>query len=123
MASTTRIIAYKSTLKVKRLLNKYSENLKTSKAKIINYAFYEIFVKYPENKVTLETIATYIKTNNFDLKKDNYTLHILVDYYAGISALKKKVQTINNTNYHDNEFIGLLLSFYFDKISFLRKKK
>ena len=122
MGSPTRIIAYKSTLKVKRLLNKYSENLKTSKAKIINYAFYEILVKYPDD-ATSETIATYIKTNNFDLKKDNYTLHILVDYYDQISALKKEVQTINSTDYHDNEFIGFLLSFYFDKISFLRKKK
>jgi len=122
MGSATRIISYKATLRVKRLLNQYSENLKTSKAKIINYALYEIFIKYP-NKATAAAIATYITSNNFDLKKDNYTLHILIDYYDRFLALKEEVQTINHIEYHDNEFFGFLLSFYFDKISFVRKKK
>ncbi|MCF7625483.1 hypothetical protein CQ056_25895 [Peribacillus simplex] len=122
MSSSTRIISYKATIRVKRNLEKFSDNLKTSKAKIINYAFYELFIKYPD-KATPEVIADYISLNTFDLKKSNYTLHILIDYYDRITEIKSKVQTIKNVEYHDNEFIGLLLAFYFDKVSFLRKKK
>jgi hypothetical protein len=122
MESSTRIISYKATLRVKRLLNTYSGNLKTSKAKIINYALYEIFIKNPK-KATASIIADYITSNNLDLKKDNYTLHILIEYYDRIVKLKEEVQIINKTDYHDNEFLGILLSFYFDKFSFLRKKK
>lgn len=122
METSTRIISYKSTLRVKRLLNSYAKNLKTSKAKIINYAFFEMFVKNPQ-KTKAKDIAEYMVSNKLELKKDNYTLHILNDYYAEITNLKKEVQLINNISYHDNEFIGSLLSFYFDKASFLRKKK
>lgn len=122
MESSTRIISYKATLRVKRLLNTYSGNLKTSKAKIINYALYEIFIKNSK-KATASIIADYITSNNLDLKKDNYTLHILIEYYDRIVKLKEEVQIINKTDYHDNEFLGILLSFYFDKFSFLRKKK
>ena len=122
MQASTRIISYKATTRVKRFLNHYSDNLKTSKAKIINYALYEIFIKYPK-KATASAIAKYITSNSFDLKKDSYTLHILLDYYERIIELKNQVQTINNKEYHDNEFLGLLLSFYFDKITFMQKKK
>lgn len=122
METSTRIISYKATLKVKRLLDSYAKNLKTSKAKIINYAFFEIFVKNPK-KTKAEDLANYVSSNRLELKKDNYTLHILNSYYEEITKLKKEVQLINNISYHDNEFIGSLLSFYFDKTSFLRKKK
>lgn len=122
MEASTRIISYKATLRVKRLLNTYSDNLKTSKAKIINYALYEIFIKNPK-KASASLIADYITSNNLDLKKDNYTLHILIEYYDRIVKLKEDVQIINKTDYHDNEFFGILLSFYFDKFSFLKKKK
>ena len=122
MEASTRIISYKATLKVKQFLNKYSDNLKTSKAKIINYAFFEIFIKNP-NKATAPIIAEYITSKSLDLKKDNYTLHILMDYYNQLMKLKEDVQIINKRNYHDNEFLGFLLSFYFDKFSFMQKKK
>lgn len=122
MEAATKIISYKSTLRVKRFLDKYSLNLKTSKAKIINYAFFEMFIK-KNNKVTPEVIAKYIVDNTFKFKKENYTLHILVDYDKRISELKKEVEIINRTEYHDNEFRGILLSFYIDKFSFMRKKK
>jgi hypothetical protein len=122
METSTRIISYKATLRVKRFLDKYSGNLKTSKAKLINFALFEIFIKYP-NKATPAKIANYIKTEEFELIKGNYTLHILVDYYNRFEQLKKEVQDINKTEYHDNEFFGLLLSFYIDEVGFLRKKK
>ena len=82
---------------------------------------YEIFIKNPKKLHSI--IADYITSNNLDLKKDNYTLHILIEYYDRIVKLKEEVQIINKTDYHDNEFLGILLSFYFDKFSFLRKKK
>lgn len=122
METSTRIISYKATPQVKSFLDKYSENLKTSKAKLINFALFEIFIKYP-NKVTPASIANYITSEEFELIKGNYTLHILVDYYNRFVQLKKEVQVINKTEYHDNEFFGILLSFYIDEVGFIRKKK
>ena len=95
-------------MRVKRFLDHYSGNLKTSKAKIINYALYEIFIKNPQ-KATASAIAEYIKSNSFDLKKDSYTLHILIDYYERIPRIEKSSsKTINNKEYHDNEFLGFV---------------
>ncbi|MED4587862.1 hypothetical protein [Priestia flexa] len=122
MSSQTKITSYKLTLRAKRKLEQYALNLKTSKAKIINYALYEIFVKN-EHKITAETIASYIKETKLNLKPDSYTFHLSFDYYDRIVLLKNDVQIINYTEYHDNEFIGILLSFYFDKVAIFRKKK
>jgi hypothetical protein len=122
MEASTRIVSYKATEDVKRFLDKYSVNLKTSKAKIINFALFEIFIKNP-NKAAPAAIAKYIASNEFELIKGNYTLHILIDYYNRFVDLEKDVQAINAKEYHDNEFFGLLLSFYIDEIGFMRKKK
>ncbi|MED4455622.1 hypothetical protein [Metabacillus fastidiosus] len=122
MKGATKVTSYKLTLKVKRLLEKYSSNLKTSKAKLINYGLFEVFVKNKE-KIGPDIIAEYINSTKLILKKDTYTFHILEEYYNQITNLKEEVEKINNTKYHDNEFLGIILSFYFDKIAFLRKKK
>lgn len=122
MGVPTKITSYKLTLKTKRKLEQYATNLKTSKAKIINYGLFEIFVKYAE-KVDANTVATYISNTSLNLKPDSYTFHLGVDYYERIIALKKEVQSITYNEYHDNEFIGILLSFYFDKLAIFRKKK
>lgn len=122
MGVPTKITSYKLTLKTKRKLEQYAANLKTSKAKIINYGLFEIFVKYAE-KVDANTVATYISNTSLNLKPDSYTFHLGVDYYERIMALKKEVQSITYNEYHDNEFIGILLSFYFDKLAIFRKKK
>ncbi|MEQ7807784.1 MULTISPECIES: hypothetical protein [Priestia] len=122
MGVPTKITSYKLTLKTKRKLEQYATNLKTSKAKIINYALFEIFVKYTK-KIDAAAVATYIKDTNLNLKPDSYTFHLSVDYYERIVQLKREVQAINYSEYHDNEFIGILLSFYFDKVAIFRKKK
>lgn len=122
MSVPTKITSYKLTLKTKRKLEQYATNLKTSKAKIINYGLYEIFVKYNE-KFDANTVASYINNTSLNLKPDSYTFHLAVDYYERIVSLKKEVQAITYDEYHDNEFIGILLSFYFDKVAMFRKKK
>jgi len=80
MGVPTKITSYKLTLKTKRKLEQYATNLKTSKAKIINYALFEIFVKYTK-KIDAAAVATYIKDTNLNLKPDSNTFNLSVDYY------------------------------------------
>ncbi|MGZ9869619.1 hypothetical protein ACU3L3_14465 [Priestia endophytica] len=122
MDKSVHIVAYKAPTRIRKKIENYSKNLKASQAKLINYGLYELFMKSP-HKSTPEHIASYISSKSFKMKKDNYTLRITEEYYKKILLMKKEVEAINKEEYFDNEFLGFLLCYYFDKIAFYEKKK
>ncbi|MDZ3956238.1 hypothetical protein U0X36_25850 [Bacillus thuringiensis] len=116
----TKITSYKLTSKSKKLLNTYAEQLKTRKAKIITYGIFEMLVK---QQLDPKKIADYIEKNTFVFLKDRPTILMNMGHFESVCKLKKEVEKITGKDLYDNEFLGILILYYFEKVAFYHKKK
>lgn len=116
----TKITSYKLTNKSKTLLNTYAEQLKTRKSKIITYGIFEMLVK---QQVDPKKIADYINKNTFNFLKERPTILMNLGHFESTCKLKKEVEKILQIDIYDNEFLGILILYYFEKVAFYHKKK